>query len=301
MKSIVLELQRDAIDSRVSIATLLRRALLVAKKLSIHEFQEWIHNELDGYYDGQTIPSYRVVFGELHAFNPYRGWIPILIADSNLAGKVQKREVGQPAIDLEVLLRESPAGDHLQMPFEPELEVLLMKSLSTPFPARVTLFVGRSQLHGIIEAVRNTILNWSLKLEEDGILGENMTFTSEEKKTAASATYYVTNFLGDATNTQIQQGSHLSAQSLEINSDSQALISEFIKVLQSELASLNLPEEQVLEIKAEIATIEAQIASTKPKTSIIGESLSTIRNILEGATGSLVATGLLSQLSNLLG
>lgn len=301
MKSIVLELQQDAINSEVSIATLLRRAVTVAKKLDIHELQDWLHNELDGYFNGQPIPSYRVVYGEVNALNPYRGWEPVLFTNSKFADKIRKREVGQPSIDLENLLRESPTSDHLQMPFEPETEALLMKSINTPFPTRISFFVGRAQLHGILEAVRNTILNWSLELEKDGILGENMTFTSEEKKTAADSHYYVNNFLGDTSNTQIQQGSHHSSQNFEINSGNQSTISEFIKALQDGLVSLSLPQEQLSEIKAEIATVEAQIGSAKPKSSIIGESLRTIRSILEEAAGSLVASGLLYQLSTFFG
>ena len=37
---------------------------------------------------------------------------------------------------------------------------------------------------GVLDAVRNAILDWTLKLEQDGILGEGMTFSTEEKQTA---------------------------------------------------------------------------------------------------------------------
>lgn len=40
------------------------------------------------------------------------------------------------------------------------------------------------------------MLEWSLKLEMDGILGEVITFSKEEKSKAASATYHIQNFSG---------------------------------------------------------------------------------------------------------
>ena len=55
MSSLVLELQRDAIDPSVSPLNLLRKALIVARKLGIVEFQQWIELELNG-YNGQPIP-----------------------------------------------------------------------------------------------------------------------------------------------------------------------------------------------------------------------------------------------------
>ncbi|NEP10109.1 MAG: hypothetical protein F6K14_07810 [Symploca sp. SIO2C1] len=49
MGSLVIELQKDAYDPSVSALTLLRKALVVAKKLDIKEFQKWIDLELSGY------------------------------------------------------------------------------------------------------------------------------------------------------------------------------------------------------------------------------------------------------------
>jgi hypothetical protein len=51
MTSLVEELQRDALDSSVSVLDLLRKALVVATKLNIDEFKEWIELELKGYSD----------------------------------------------------------------------------------------------------------------------------------------------------------------------------------------------------------------------------------------------------------
>ena len=60
--SIVLELQKETLDETISIESLLRKAYLVAKKLKLKDFEEWINKEQNG-YNGQ-IPEYRNVRGE---------------------------------------------------------------------------------------------------------------------------------------------------------------------------------------------------------------------------------------------
>src|SRR5688500_16815305 len=74
-----------------------------------------------------------------------------------------------------------------------------------------TLLVSSSELHGIVAAVRDTILQWSLRLERDGILGEGMTFSREEVQKAANTTYNIQNFsgvLGNVTGSTIQVGNY---------------------------------------------------------------------------------------------
>lgn len=82
MNSIVLELQRDALNPSISVLILLRKAYVVARKLNIRQFQEWIELELNG-YKGHPIPEYRVVRGQLRAWNPYHGWHQIVTDDQD--------------------------------------------------------------------------------------------------------------------------------------------------------------------------------------------------------------------------
>lgn len=79
--SIILELQQQAIDSNIDILSLLRKALLVSRKLELADFEQWVNNKLNGYQDTDKIPDYRKIRGELKGWNPYNGWIPVLIPD----------------------------------------------------------------------------------------------------------------------------------------------------------------------------------------------------------------------------
>jgi len=87
--SLVLQLQELATDKSNDITDLLRKALLVATKLRVKDFKDWIHNELYGYGD-QPVPDYRTTTAQLKAINPYQGLIPFVIPDPELYEKVSR-------------------------------------------------------------------------------------------------------------------------------------------------------------------------------------------------------------------
>jgi hypothetical protein len=101
-------------------------------------------------------------------------------------------------------------------------------------------------------------------------------------------------------NSQIQQGTHHSNQTGAFSSESHHELNEFINLFKQSLTELQLKPDDHAEVQSEVATIEAQLASSRPKSGIIKESLKTLRNVLEGATGSLLATELLQKIAELL-
>jgi hypothetical protein len=181
MAGLVLELQKDAMDSSIKSSDLLRKALVVAKKLAVREFQEWVENELNGYEDMDKIPTYREVTGVIKGYDPNVGWIPAVILDERIANILLKRKMRQSIGDLESLVGMASSGFVL-MQYPPEVENVLMRIGS--YEAKPGLFVGANIVHGILDRVRNAVLEWALKLEEEGILGEGLTFSHEEKQKA---------------------------------------------------------------------------------------------------------------------
>ena len=187
MPSLVLELQQEALRSNIQVADLLRKALTVATKLNVHEFQEWSKMELYGYKQNQ-LPEYRKVTGEVSTQNPYRGWIPVIFDNPETTRILSQRYVGQSVGELENMIANSKEGRKLTIPYDPEL---LKHLVINEWDSVPTLIIGDVQIFGILESVRNIILEWTLKLEQDGILGEGLTFTQEEKQKASSTTYNI--------------------------------------------------------------------------------------------------------------
>jgi hypothetical protein len=85
MPRLVHELQQAALDEKSSVSFLLRKALVVATKLSVSDFELWAGSELEGYQDGQLpLPEYRKVHGAPKVWNPYHGYQDLQCASAKL-------------------------------------------------------------------------------------------------------------------------------------------------------------------------------------------------------------------------
>ncbi|EGQ9322160.1 hypothetical protein DU972_003978 [Vibrio mimicus] len=298
MSGLVLELQRDALNNRVDTSSLVRKALVVSKKLGIKDVENWLNQELNGYTDPEnSLPIYRELHGALKVYNPMRGLIPFRIANPSLSHELSHRRIPQSIAELESTIKSNDSGK-LIMNYPPEIRDRLMGVMELPMEP--FLEISTSQIVAVIDSLRNEVLNWALELEQKGVKGEGMTFSHNEKQAAERVTYKITNNIGSMQNSQLQQASDNSHQSMDFEvNDSH--VTEFVEILKSSIRQLHLNESDANELNAEVATIEHQLASPKPKKIILSESLKSVRNIIEGATGSIVATGLLAQLSVIMG
>jgi hypothetical protein len=106
--------------------------------------------------------------------------------------------------------------------------------------------------------------------------------------------------IGSVVGSQIQQGTQQSSISTFAGERLGDLV-EFVASLRQALPELLLSSEAKAEAEAEAATLEAQSKSPKPKTSVIRESLLSLRHILEHAAGHAAAVELLTRIGHLVG
>lgn len=104
---------------------------------------------------------------------------------------------------------------------------------------------------------------------------------------------------GDVIGSAIQSGSPGAQQEVTIGDINLDSVRDFLGQLEKLAPDMNLPVEESQQLTAEIATIRAQIDSPRPKKQIVKESLHSVRTILEGAGGSMAATGLLDLLQHI--
>lgn len=74
---------------------------------------------------------------------------------------------------------------------------------------RSILLIVQKVRYRILSTIRNKILEWSIILEENGIIGEGMTFTDEEKKKVQDAQVinnYTNYFYSDVFDIEMKQG-----------------------------------------------------------------------------------------------
>lgn len=243
----------------------------------------------------ENIPDYREVRGSLQFLNPIYGWRPVIIENPELADIVSTNKISQPITEIEYLVESS--NDHLVI----QLPQNIQNQLSNWADGRPTKFqvsFGKSQAQQIIDSVRNIILEWSIQLEEDGILGEGVSFSKEEKREADKQNYTVNNFYGNTSGVQIQQHTQHSIQT-QINEMDLEKVNEFISMLRGNLSHITLEREVKEALELEISKIPNELMTNKPKTQIIKESMRTIKSVLEGITGSLIASGLLHEISKI--
>ena len=198
MSSLVLDFQRDILDGKKSATELLRAAKLIAAKLGLDDITEWANCELNGYSDGQTVPEYRKMGGgELQVLNPYRGWMP--------AGNLKQRfNNGQPISEIEVLCNSKTVvigltrENHYRMTNDMGMDISSWQQQISFSPV---------QLIGLINAVKDHLLNWAIQLEKRGIRGDNMSFNKHEQDSAKSQVFNIQNFtgvLGNVANSHVQ-------------------------------------------------------------------------------------------------
>lgn len=293
MPALVIELVNAAIDTSVSPADLLRRALVVARRLGVPELVEWISGELNGYYSGE-VPNYRRVQGKLMAENPINGPIPFL-APPDITDLLADFSIRQSIPEL-MQVAQSTTGVFSHFPSEVEHMLMQMMYESSGVRMRPALRFSTVQIQGVIETVRSRVLEWALDLEDRGVLGEGMTFSQEEKQIVQQQHYH----FGDVSGSQIQIGSNGSNQTQPQSVGDMAALSALIELLGNVIQQGHVAGEVRDELQAELATLQAQARSPKPKWSIIKETAGSIKSMLENAAGGVVAAQALPYLAALL-
>ncbi len=181
--SLVLELQAEAVNGSIAVDAILRKALVVARKLRLSEFESWVNLEMNG-YSGTEVPGYRVIQGELVARRQNGELIPFFVGESkahrDMTNWCERGPIGVIQSAVEGALAKT--SEYLVIDFPQDILLLIMKDT---FPSWVpVLRLNKLTYVRILDSVRNAILDWSLRLEKDGILGEGMSFTQREKEVA---------------------------------------------------------------------------------------------------------------------
>lgn len=279
MPALVPELVNMASDPAVSTGDLLRRALVAARRLDAPELVDWITSELNGYKD-REIPDYRIIRGQIMVMNPVRGLIPFRVRNAEAFDLLSRHPEMQSIPELEELAR---SDGELGRYFPPAVEQRIMQGMQLPM--RPQLCFSAVQVKGIVEKVRNRILEWALDLEGRGVLGEGMTFTQQEKQTVQEQHYH----FGNVSGSQIQISSNGSTQTQAntTGTDLEALRG-LVEALGAALDRGTVQGDAADELRAELATLKAQAASPKPKWEIIKATARTIKTVAEGAAGNIL-------------
>ena len=194
----VLELQALAADPKSDILKLLFKAKVISSKLSLAEITTWVDMEINGYPTQGDTPSYRRFRLPLKAHNPFRGWIDVDLGtdDPELNEHFGTAYFTESISSIE---KHSLSTQTLHLTVPPAMAEVLYEASSN---SRFTLawMVSSGCMVSILTAVRVRILNWTLELETQGVLGEGLFFSSKEIEVAPMTVHNITNIHGNVNN-----------------------------------------------------------------------------------------------------
>lgn len=230
MASSVLELQKEVLSPNCDIVNVLRKAHLTAVKLKLSDFDQWIQYELNGYTDKESCPEYRKVRGTLKYFNQYYGWYPIIIPNNEIEKIICERKISNSISEI-VSLSDSSENDILMKLSGAEC-AFLDEKCNALIPLNYALQVPSIAFKDIEEKVKNAILEWTLELDAEGIVGENMMFTDKEKDWATNIPQTVNNYYGP---TSVMNSSSGNAQIVSGNGNTVSFTYDKVKDIVDEV------------------------------------------------------------------
>ena len=144
----------------------------------------------------------------------------------------------------------------------------------------------------IIEKVKTTVLDWTIKLESEGILGENTTFSEQEKQVAATIPQTINNYYG---NTNIVSSPTENMQIVSGNNNEASFSYEFAKNAVEEIED-SISAKDISDTDKEYAlsiinNIKNQI-DNKNNPSTIKNSFNLLKEFLIGIGSSFAASAI---------
>lgn len=275
----------------------MHKAYFVAKKLKVTEFQEWLNNEINGYKNNEIVPDYRIGIGALKCYNPYRGWVSVLIEDPHEHQSISELKFIQPISELEKL---SLSNNNLRYQLSGSL-ILSLGHLCNNH-TDYTLIFSSAQIMKIISAVRKLILDWSVDLEERGIMGNGLSFTNDEQKKAQQTINTNNIFYGDVFHPQIQQHTNNSNQSVDIEHLDINKLNQLIKDIKENVIKIEFSDDaQKSTFNSQIEIIESQVDKVMPNKSIIKSCLLEMKQIACNVATTIITKGIIAEINSLIG
>lgn len=288
MTSIILELQELAANPDSNVEELLNKTYMVAKKLQLKKLSEWCDLELKGYKNNlEDIPDYRKFNGQLMVHNPYRGFLQFPVPD-DIRATLTSIHFHESVGSMINYINSDAKRFHWLL--SNDIRKMLIKA-QREFPLEPFLIFYDADLKNILSQVRQVVLEWALKLEEEGILGEGIQFSKSEKEKAMTTQFHIQNmqgFVGNISGGNMQQNIHDGIHIEANNFDQLADVLSKNGIPFSELSSLKEAidlDEKPIEANKFGTNVSQWIGNimTKASSGTINVSLATIAGLLTNA------------------
>lgn len=280
------QIQDELASSDVDVAAVLRKCKILARRLHSDEFAQWVDWELNGYPADAEVPAYRTVHPTHYASFSNGYWSvqqhPI---SKFLIGKDWREHFEPFAYRAGIeAVKTLAANNHGGILDRNDLRFLLKNKVFDLPCHQFWSQISDVELKQIISAVTNRLLDFVMDIEaENPNAGEAP--ASEVPVAPEKVQQLVSNhFHGPVGN--IAQNSSSFSQTANVNV---AQVRELATAIREALATAPMKDPEQATAKAELATMDAQLASPAPNAGIIREAGRSLRTIIEGAiAGAMV-------------
>jgi hypothetical protein len=287
--SLLRDIQDDLASAGGDVTSVLRKCKILAARLGSDEFAHWVEWELNGYPESQPTPEYRRLSITYYAAFMNSAWrfprqpVPLQFVPEKYRASftyIEFREGIAKACSFALAKK----GATIQ---RPELIFALQGKMYPDMNCQgVWGEISGVEFEQLVSAVKNRVLDFSLKIEaENPEAGEAPPNTQPVPREKLQPLVY--NAFYGTVGSVAQSSEHFS-QTVSTGFQPQDL-TRLVRAFDDHIDELNLGERQKQRAEAQIGALKAELAG-EPDPVIVKQAARSLRNITEGAIGSLLAT-----------
>lgn len=296
MSNLVQDLQQEITKSDCDVLSALRKAHLIASKLKLTEFNNWIHLELNGYKpDQKDIPEYRQVCSELKTWNPCsNSWIPVIIQDGTLEKKLCHNKLIYPIGMILELYKKNAGPIHLAL--SANTIELLNRYSNIPIETKYSLHINKHYLKSVIDGVVNHLIEWTIRINENRIVNDEITPKSSESFSNEKLPQQITNYFGNVIYGNINN-SNISAKDNNVTYNANETL-DAIKEIKKILSEENISDDCMKDATEILNDISTKVNQNKTP-GVIGAALAGLKDFLIAAGAGITANFVASKITRL--
>lgn len=203
------QIQNDAVDTQTDLAALLRRCRILAQRLKLDEFKDWVVSELDGYPSANSLPPYRTIrtplvlghFSGVAGARIENAQIPLTRIPPKLRDSLTSVRFQQGVTAIAAILDGGENAMRVPWPLEAVRLIGQGDIYRGYFLMQAVQIVNHSEIRGLLDQVRNRVLNFALELESrDPEAGEAIAKPAKISGDEVRTIFYQTIIKGDVHN-----------------------------------------------------------------------------------------------------
>ncbi|BCX48609.1 chemotaxis protein cheY [Haloferula helveola] len=209
MGDLLTQIQNEAVDGESDLSSLLRKCRVLAQRIDNAALKEWVNHELNGYSDAEALPAYRIIGTPCvngHYFGSFSSEIRnVPIPRTAVDERVRDHVFTLPLLPGVRVLEEqadSATDGYITFRIAPEACGFVHDPSIAPgfHLGAMQKILSVSALEGVLDSVRNRILNFTLELESEADQTGDPLVDLRERKAGTVDRIFHTHIQGDVEN-----------------------------------------------------------------------------------------------------